>query len=111
MLKLNPSPTFRFRVQIGVPGSPEPASLVLIGKHKTTDELVDWSKRAHEGGSDLKFLVEAIAGWAELVDDEGKEVPFSETMLGSVLQKYPGSSAAITRAYIAELNSARTKNS
>ena len=101
MFKLEPSPTFKFRVRLSVPGSEEPATLTLAS----------WGKSAEGNEKDARFLMGAIVGWESVVDAEGKAVPFDETAFARAINNYPGAGLAILKAYARELNAGREKNS
>ncbi|MEY2654569.1 MAG: hypothetical protein RLZZ524_1597 [Pseudomonadota bacterium] len=111
MIRLKPSPTFRFRVELAVPGSEDRAKFTLIGKHQGQSALKAWAEKAGEmEGKDVVFLSSAIAGWEDVTDDEGKPVVWNEQNFGALIDAYPGAGLAIFQAYIRELSAGRTKN-
>lgn len=111
MFKLQPAPTFKFRVSIAKPGSEEPETLKLLGRHKGQEELRAWGDRAKEmEGKDAAFLLEVVEGWEDVCDAEGKAVKFSAEAFGALLDAYPGSGLQVFQAYVRELSAGRTKN-
>lgn len=111
MIKLQPSPSFKFRVEVAVPGSNEPGAVMLVGRHKGQVALKEWGERAKQmEGRDAEFLLEVIEDWSEVADADAKPVKFTRENFGAFLDAYPGSSLAIFQAYIRELSAGRTKN-
>lgn len=111
MIKLTPKPTFRFKVEVSLPGGAEPARFVLIGRHITQTALKSWADRAREQvGNDVDHLLEFVEGWDEVMDDENRPVKFSPDTFATLLDAYPGLGMAVIDAFIRELNVARQKN-
>ena len=111
MIRLQPNPQFRFKVDLSVPGSEEPARFTLIGRHQGQAALNAWAERAKDmQGQDAKFLAGVIIGWEGVLDDDGKAVPFDELALAALIDAYPGSGLAMFTAYVRELSASRTKN-
>ena len=111
MIKLKPNPTFRFKIEVAVAGSTEPARFTLVGKHQGQGALRDWAEHAKDlDGKDAEFLLPWIEGWEDVHDEDGKAVKFSAETFAALLDNYPGSSLAIFQAYVRELSAARGKN-
>jgi hypothetical protein len=111
MIKLHPNPSFKFRVEVAIPGAVDPARFVLVGRHMTQTDLRAWGERAKAmEGQDAEFLLSAVEGWEEVVDADGKAVKFSPEAFGALLESYPGASLQIFQSYIRELSAGRTKN-
>jgi hypothetical protein len=53
---------------------------------------------------------ELLAGWAGIIDDEGKEIPFSDGALGQLLE-IPTVAGQIVRAWFESIDTAKRKNS
>lgn len=52
---------------------------------------------------------EVLIGWSGVVDDDGKEIPFSDTTLGQLLE-IPTVAGQIVRAWFESLEVAKRKN-
>lgn len=52
---------------------------------------------------------EVLAGWSGVTDDDGKEIPFSETALGQLLE-IPTVAGQIIRAWFDSIEVAKKKN-
>jgi hypothetical protein len=52
---------------------------------------------------------EMLIGWSGIVDDAGKEVPFSESALGQLLE-IPSVATQIVRAFYESYEDAKRKN-
>jgi hypothetical protein len=110
-IKLQPSPTFKFKVDLAVPGSEEPARFTLVGKHQGQKALAEWAGKAKEmEGQDAAFLFNVIAGWHEVQDETGKAVAFTEEVFKTFVDNYPGSGLQIFTSYVRELSAGRGKN-
>lgn len=59
-----------------------------------------------ENGS---FCKEIVVGWAGIKDDQGTDIPFSDTALDELLE-VPGMAIAIVNAYLESLSGAKRKN-
>lgn len=104
MLKIQPNPTFWTPVQISVPGSEKPAVVDFEFKHKTKEQLVDFTGRLSDGRADNDILDEVIVGW------KGADTDYSASALRDLLSNYPASGLEILRAYMAALTESRRKN-
>jgi hypothetical protein len=111
MIKFKANPTFKFKVEIAQAGSSDPAILKLVGTHKRQSELKEYAERAKDmQGEDVAYLLEAIDGWDDVVDPDGKAIKFSPETFGALLDEYPGSALVIFGGYLKELSANRTKN-
>ena len=111
MIRLKAKPTFAFKVDIMEPGEDSPSRVTFIGKHKRQSELTEWAERAKDmKGQDAPFLLEAIAGWEGVCDEQGKAIPFTADDFAEFLDIHPGSGFAIFQAFVVELSATRKKN-
>lgn len=110
MFKLAPAPTFELTVELSGPGSTQAGKLQLVGKYLGKSALQAWIESAKDHEHDVDWLLKVIEGWAEVVDAEGKPVPFDRAGLDCLLDTYARSSQEIFDAYVAALVGARRKN-
>jgi hypothetical protein len=111
MIRLQPKPTFQFKVELSVPGSEEPARFTLVGKHMGQAALSTWAEKAKElQGQDAAFLAEVITDWSGVTGEDGKAVKFDKDALATLIDAYPGSGLQVFTAYIKELSAGRGKN-
>jgi hypothetical protein len=62
-----------------------------------------------EGLEDQDAAIELLAGWSNVVDDEGNEIPFSTKALDQLLE-IPTVAGQIVRAWFESLEVAKRKN-
>ena len=62
-----------------------------------------------ETTTDLEVAEEVLVGWKGISDDDGKDIPYSETAKAQLLD-VPGVSAALVEGYINSLLGAKRKN-
>ena len=111
MIRIKPNPTFRFKVDLAIPGSAEPAKLTFVGRHQGQAALRQWAEGAKDlDGNDAAFLLPVLDGWDDVVDEDGKPVKWSSEALGALLDAYPGSGLQIFSVYVRELSASRGKN-
>lgn len=110
MFILDPDPTFRFKVSLFRPGTTSPQTITLVGRHKSQDALIEWTKRVEPSDGDGTFLLEVVADWEGVADRERKPVPFSADAFRALINNFPGSGLLIFKAYAEELNAGRLKN-
>lgn len=102
MLKLQPNPTFKAPVSIGIPGE-APEKITVEFKYLTKTQVSDWYARC-AGRDDVESLAEIIVGW------EAVEVPYSRDALSKVLETYPGSARDFFRDFNKAVFEAARKN-
>lgn len=110
MFILDPDPTFKLKVSLFRPGTSTPQSITLVARHKTQDELIEWTKRVNPADGDGAFLLEVVAGWEGVADRDRKPVEFSEDGFRALINNFPGAGLLIFKAYAEELNAGRLKN-
>lgn len=104
-LKLIPSPTFRAKVGIPVPGQETLEYITCEFKHMTRDAFRVFSERVTAGDvGELESLMEMLVGW------EGVDMPFSRDAVASLIQAYHGAAYVIAQDYARELTAARMGN-
>lgn len=103
-LKLLANPTFRAKVDIPLPGG-EKASFVGVFKHRTADELREFSTGdAARERTDLQTAMEMLVGWEEV------EADFSEAAVAQMLQQFHAAARVLGDTYVRELMQARLGN-
>jgi hypothetical protein len=100
--KLKPNPTFRAKVGIPIPGG-DPELVEFEFRHRTLEGLQSWQKECDAGMTNRELFDSIVVGWG-LTDE------FNADNSALLLQNYPGSIIAISRAYIGELTNARLGN-
>lgn len=100
-LTLNPSPTFKAKVEICRPGL-EPELIEITFKHRTRDQLDEFIQQMKD--MNIEDQVMAVASGWELVD------PFNIDNVKLLAQNYITAPMAIRDKYIGELIKAKEKN-
>lgn len=109
MFKIAPAPTFQSAAKVTVPGQAAPALLNIEWRHKGRAALRRWIDSL--GGEDsISALMEVIAGWEGVGDDDGEPLPFCSDALAILLDAYPASGTELCRAYIEALTESRLGN-
>jgi hypothetical protein len=105
IFKLKPAPTFTVPVEIPRHGG-EPAKIKVTFKHKSREEMADFTKRAGESNEhqDVALIREMIADW------EGPDMEFCDEAIQLLIQNYQGAVPALVQAYVVELMQGRRKN-
>jgi hypothetical protein len=98
---LKPSPTFKAKVEVPVPGA-KAAQVEFTFRHRTREELASWLE-AIEGKTGKEVVLEAACGW-EL------EEPFDAENVAALLDNYIGAFQAVLDTYLKQLAGAREKN-
>jgi len=62
-----------------------------------------------DGISDVSVADEVLVGWSGILDEDGEEVPYSETNK-AVLLEVPLMAASLVQAYFASLTDEKRKN-
>lgn len=62
-----------------------------------------------EGISDVSVADEVLVGWSGILDEDGEEVPYSETNKAMLLE-VPLLAASLVQAYFASLTDEKRKN-
>lgn len=109
MFKINPSPTFRARVPLTIPGEETRAVVDFTFRHKGRVAFAAWWESI-DGRKDVEILADIIVGWSGVLDDKGDEIAFSSEALTQVLDHYPASAMEIHAAYRKALWESREKN-
>lgn len=111
MFKLNPTPTFKFRVKVYRPGEDLPTTLTLVGRHQKQSQLKTWLEKGRAAeGKDAEFLLDVVCGWEDVAGEDDKPVTFNAEAFSALLDAYPGVGLQIVEAYIGELSAGRAKN-
>jgi hypothetical protein len=103
-LKLQPDPTFRAKVHIGVPGSDD-AEVEFTFKYRNRDEFLSFLDPLQKDGAafDTDLVMAMCNGW-DLLD------AFTAENVGLLCLNYVSAPRAIFEAYGKELTKARAKN-
>jgi len=107
--RIVPSPTFRVKVPLTVPGAEARGVVEIEFRHKGRTEFAAWWSTT-QGRDDIEVLDDIVAGWSGVVDEADAKVPYSRAALAQVIDRYPVSALEIIRAYHAALWDAREKN-
>lgn len=102
--KLEPNPTFKYPVNIPIPG--EKADKVQFTfRHKTSTQIEDYQKGINSGEKSLKDIAREI-----VVEWNYPGVDYSEATLETCMEMFPGSPLAIWMAFREALFVAKEKN-
>jgi hypothetical protein len=100
-LSLNPSPTFKAKAPIHVPGGRK-AEIEFIYKYRDADEFKEFTETL-EGRKDIEILMDIASGW-------DLDEPFDEKNVEKMAKNYLGSARSALETYLNELMGARAKN-
>lgn len=109
MFRINPAPTFRAKVPLTVPGEDKRGLVEFVFRHKTRQQFAAWWE-AIEGRKDADILADVVAGWEDVIDEQGEPVPYSPEALALLIDRFPASAAEILLAYRRGLWESREKN-
>jgi hypothetical protein len=109
MIKLVPNPTFEQTVKLTVPDLIEPVEVVMQFNYMTAAQSAEWFKASSDKAIDIA-LAEIVIGWHGVMDDQGKEAPFTKEALQQLLLAYQPASLEIVRAWQQGLTESRVKN-
>lgn len=109
MIKLVANPTFEHTVKLTVPDLIEPVEVLMKFKYMTAAQSAEWFKDVGDKpiGS---ALAEIITGWTGVMDEQGKEAPYSNETLQQLLTAYQPAALEIVRAWQQGLTESRVKN-
>jgi hypothetical protein len=107
--RIVPSPTFRVKVPLTVPGAESRGVVEIEFRHKGRAAFVSWWE-SMDGRKDAEILAEIIAGWSDVIDDHGNEVAYSDEALALLVDRFPSSALELQGAYRRALWEAREKN-
>lgn len=104
MLKLQPSPTFKAKVSIHVPGEPD-AVTTWVFRYMTAKELAEFSTGdAAKGRSDLDTVMAIAAGWEDI------DAPFTRENVEALFDRYHSAGRSVVDRWLSELTGARLGN-
>jgi hypothetical protein len=79
-------------------------------KRLPQSRIVEIGKQIENGElTDVELAAEVLVGWAGITDDAGKEIPYSQKAVGSLLD-VPMLATSIVTAYFNSLKGAKRKN-
>lgn len=107
--RIVPSPTFRVKVPLTVPGADARGVVEIEFKHKGRAAFAAWWSTV-DGRADADILGDVIAGWSDVIDDKGDPVVYGPEALSLLLDRFPASAIEIRDAYAKALWEAREKN-
>jgi hypothetical protein len=107
--RIVPSPTFRVKVPLSVPGADARGVVEIEFRHKGRAGYAAWWDSIGQRG-DAEVLDEIIAGWSDVIDDKGEPVAYSAEALALLLDRFPASGLEILAAYKKALWEAKEKN-
>ena len=101
--KIKPNPTFPATVKIRAPGG-EVQDLGVVFRHKRRDDVpLFFSDASEKERSDVDCILDIVESW-------DADEPLSAESIADMMQNYAGASAAIFRAWMDELLTARLGN-
>lgn len=111
MFVISQSATYRFPVKFHTPkedgtGTDE-NSFTAVFKRLSVPQIQELTSRRDL--DDVEFARAVMVGWADVVDEKGEQVHFSQSMFETLLEKV-GFASAVTRAFTASLEDAPRKN-
>lgn len=107
--RIVPSPTFRVKVPLTVPGAAGPGVVEIEYRHKGREAYAAWWDSIGARG-DAEVLDEVIAGWTDVIDDRGEPVAYAIDALRLLLDRFPAAGMEILAAYKRALWESREKN-
>ncbi len=107
--RINPSPTFRVKVPLSVPGAEARGVIEIEFRHKGRVAYAAWWDSIGTR-SDAEVLNEIIAGWSDVIDDKGESVTYNAEALALLLDRFPASGLELLAHYKRALWEAREKN-
>ncbi len=107
--RINPAPTFRVKVLLTVPGAESRGVVEFEFRHKGRTEFAAWWESV-DGRKDAEILADVVAGWSDVIDEQGNQVPYSAEALAQLVDRFPASALEIQAAYRKALWEAREKN-
>lgn len=100
-ITLTPSPTFKAKAPIHVPGGRK-AEIEFKFKYRDTDEFKEFMESL-EGQKDIEIIMDIACGW-------DLDEAFDEKNVELMIKKYIGSARSVLSTYVDELTGARAKN-
>ena len=107
--RINPSPTFRVKVPLTVPGADSVGVVEIEFRHKGRVAYSAWWESIGSRG-DAEVLDEIIAGWSDVIDEKGEQVAYHIDALRLLLDRYPASGLELLATYKRALWEAKEKN-
>ncbi len=109
MFKIIQNPEFTHAVPVQVPADGGHREEVLKARFRVLSGEGDDVFALKTNDEIMAFLGRAVVGLEDIVDDDGKPVPFSDAVRDQVLA-LPYARAALLRAYITAVTKARAGN-
>lgn len=113
MFKLNQTKTYWTPVTVEIPtdgGLFEKSTLDVCFKRLTRDELSDLQKSLNNLEiNDLQFCKRVMADWKKVQDDEGQDIPFSDSTLSRVDHEVIQFAPAVVQAFFDSIVKVREK--
>ena len=114
MFKLNQTKTYWTPVTVEIPtdgGRFEKSTFDACFKRLTRDEFTDLQKSlANRELNDLDFCKKVLHDWKKVQDEDGQDIPFSDSTLSRIDQEVVQFAPAVVTAFFATINKAREKN-
>lgn len=107
--RIVPSPTFRVKVPLTVPGADTRGVIDVEYRHKGRQEFAAWWD-AIDGRTDAEVLADVITGWSDVIDADGNPVAYTPEALALLIDRFPASAVELLGAYRKGLFEAREKN-
>lgn len=109
MFTIVPHPTFVADAQITIPGAEQPSVLRVVWRHKGRADLKTWIESLGHL-SDIDGLMQVIADWEGVVDDNKLPVHFTRDALSALLDAFPAAAGELYRRYPEALFGSRLGN-
>lgn len=111
MLKLQPDPTFKAKVDIPVPGD-KPVAVEFTFKYRDQEQMDAFlfgeagKARAAQSAAEANkaALLDVATDWSNV------DTPFSAEAIEAFVKRYPSATALVMAKYIAEVGGARLGN-
>ena len=112
MFKIEQKPTYTGRVEVFSPrdgGKYQKGTFTAEFKALAQEEIDSILGDLRDGRPDSDFALECLVGWKGVQDEDGNELPFSDSTRDQVLDIYPVLPSVI-KAFYESLSGARAKN-
>lgn len=107
--RIVPSPTFRVKVPLTVPGAEARGVIEIEFRHKGRTEFAEWWQSV-DGRKDAEIIGDVIAGWSDVIGQAGEQEAYTPEALALLLDRFPAAAIELRDAYTRALFEAREKN-
>ncbi len=107
--RIVPNPTFRVKVPLTVPGAEARGVVEIEFRHMGRTAYAAWWESI-TGRTDAQVLGDVIAGWSDVVGEQGEAVAYTPEALALLLDRFPAAALELQAAYRRALWEAKEKN-